>query len=641
MTTSPGRAITRTVVRQRLSLGWLSRTPRTTLAAYGVVGALTLVGFVGLWLRQDPVDVRLIVTFLVDGLGFAAAGVSLLSRREGRDCSWATLAAGLLLLAGAATATVGLPHADAVGVAGFVLALPVAALAYPDRSLGTWLARGEAAVLLALGVVALTQIGDAGAIATLIALQATVLVCDVWWRTERSAGDARRSLLWLFLGLGFSTIVGGHVTFLVDGGKGRTVDSLALSAALVVTLVVPLTMTIGALAPRLRDVRQLISQTVLYLVMLELSLSLFIGAIAAARLWGGEPNEQVLGLFAIALAAGFHPATRLVRRVLDDVLFGGTADPIATMTAFGANLRSDTDPTSWAEGLRAALALPRVEIWQGDDLVGAAGQAGELTHTTPLVAGEADIGRLVVGLPGDATTLPGPTVGVIALVAAPLARALQAVQLAEQLRESREHVVTALEEERRRLRRDLHDGLGPVLAGVGYTADAARNVVRSDPDQAEELLGLLRADAASAIADIRRIVVGLRPPALDELGLVGAVRQQTARLQGSAGRPFDVQVVETAPLPALPAAIEVAAYRIAVEGVTNASRHSSAGRVMAEFAVDGGQLVVTVTDDGPGGATWRPGVGLSSMRERCEQVGGILDVGPTGEGGRVRARLPL
>ena len=188
------------------------------------------------------------------------------------------------------------------------------------------------------------------------------------------------------------------------------------------------------------------------------------------------------------------------------------------------------------------------------------------------------------------------------------------------------------------------------MAGVGYTADAARNLVRSDPAQAETLLGQLRADAASAIADIRRIVVGLRPPALDELGLVGAVRQQTARLTGAGGQALDVRVVDPAPLPSLPAAIEVAAYRIAVEAVTNTARHSTATAVVAEFVAADGALVVTVVDNdgqpgsgrpGSGRSPWRPGVGLSSMRERCEQVGGSLEAGPTAEGGRVRATLPL
>jgi signal transduction histidine kinase len=156
---------------------------------------------------------------------------------------------------------------------------------------------------------------------------------------------------------------------------------------------------------------------------------------------------------------------------------------------------------------------------------------------------------------------------------------------------------------------------------------------------------------SSAIADIRRIVVGLRPPALDELGLVGAVRQQTARLHGEGGRALAVQVIEEQPLPNLPAAVEVAAYRIAVEAVNNASRHSSASEVRAGFGVGAAGLILTVEDNGrlvrrnghdPAPDTpWRPGVGLSSMRERVEQLGGTLEVGPGEDGGRVRATLPV
>ncbi|MDP9221067.1 MAG: two-component sensor histidine kinase, partial [Actinomycetota bacterium] len=110
------------------------------------------------------------------------------------------------------------------------------------------------------------------------------------------------------------------------------------------------------------------------------------------------------------------------------------------------------------------------------------------------------------------------------------------------------------------------------------------------------------------------------------------------------GQTLAVRVVDRgSPLPALPAAVEVAAYRIAVEAVTNTSRHSSAREVVTDFDVLQGALVLTVTDDGPvnGAVAWRPGVGLSSMRERCEQLGGSLEAGPTAAGGRVRATLPL
>ena len=94
--------------------------------------------------------------------------------------------------------------------------------------------------------------------------------------------------------------------------------------------------------------------------------------------------------------------------------------------------------------------------------------------------------------------------------------------------------MTALEEERRRLRRDLHDGLGPRLSGIAFTSDAARNLLRTDPDAADALLPL-RAETTTAIDEIRQLVYAMRPPALDELGLVPALRQQATGLRGSAG----------------------------------------------------------------------------------------------------------
>jgi len=161
--------------------------------------------------------------------------------------------------------------------------------------------------------------------------------------------------------------------------------------------------------------------------------------------------------------------------------------------------------------------------------------------------------------------------------------------------------------------------------------------------QAEELLVDLRTDATAAIAEIRRIVVGLRPPALDELGLVEAVRQETVRFGDARGRSLMVQVADGTPLPPLPAALEVAAYRVAVEAIVNAARHSDAAEVTATFDATAALLTVTVLNDGASrnGGAWRPGVGLASMRERCEQVGGSLAVGPTPTGGRVEAVLPL
>jgi len=196
---------------------------------------------------------------------------------------------------------------------------------------------------------------------------------------------------------------------------------------------------------------------------------------------------------------------------------------------------------------------------------------------------------------------------------------------------------------RRRIRRDLHDSLGPTLTAVAFQADAARNLIERDPRTAGQLLVELRTEVSSAISEIRRLVYGLRPPALDEVGLVEALRQQAGRLaEARQDGSLAVEVSASAGVHDLPAAIEVAAYRIAVEAINNAARHAHASRCCVRLSA-GGALEVEVVDDGSGwpvGA--RTGVGLVSMRERAEELGGTLVFGAApGGGSRVLASIPL
>ncbi len=213
-------------------------------------------------------------------------------------------------------------------------------------------------------------------------------------------------------------------------------------------------------------------------------------------------------------------------------------------------------------------------------------------------------------------------------------------EMTADLQRARGELVAAREEERRRLRRDLHDGLGPALAGVAMRLDAADTVVASDPDGARAILAGVRDDTREAIADIRRLVYGLRPPQLDELGLIGAVAEQAARVAPN-GRPA-VTIAAPDRLPPLPAAVEVAAYRIADEALTNVVRHANAGICQVRISVGNG-LLLEVSDDGAGIATpHHSGVGLHSMRERAAELGGTCTAEPRKGGGTVvTARLPL
>jgi two-component system NarL family sensor kinase len=248
----------------------------------------------------------------------------------------------------------------------------------------------------------------------------------------------------------------------------------------------------------------------------------------------------------------------------------------------------------------------------------------------------------VVGLRSGELRLRGSDETVLDVVAPALGQALHARLLTTELRRSRGEVISVVEEERRRLRRDLHDGLGPTLTGVAYAADAARNLLGTDPAAADTLLDGLRTDTANAITEVRRLVEGLRPPMLDELGLTQAIRQRARQLRTADGRALVVALDAPDPLPDVPAAVEVVAFRIVVEALTNVCRHAGSDRAAVTLGLAGGRLDLEVADGGAGaGRPWTPGVGLTSMRERAESVGGTCTAAATPAGGRVRASLPL
>lgn len=223
---------------------------------------------------------------------------------------------------------------------------------------------------------------------------------------------------------------------------------------------------------------------------------------------------------------------------------------------------------------------------------------------------------------------------------AEIARQLGAVVYAEALtadvRAARERLVAAREEERRRIRNDLHDGIGPMLSALKLQLDALAPIVEQDPTTSRRI-DALREDLRATTAEVRRLVEGLRPPALDALGLVAAVRQ----LADAAGGAIDVEAVE--PLPPLAAAVEVAAYRIAAEAIHNIQRHAPGARGTVRIAIAAGTLRLEVVDDGPGPRHDRAiGVGTASMSDRAAELRGTLVVGAAPGGGtRVVASLPV
>jgi signal transduction histidine kinase len=367
-----------------------------------------------------------------------------------------------------------------------------------------------------------------------------------------------------------------------------------------------------------------------------------LGGLIRAR---GNLGLSLLAAGVVALL--FAPLRARLQRGVNRLLYGQRDEPYQVLSQLGRRLEGTLAPEAVlpaiVETVAGALKLPYAAIALHRDGVtqtaAATGSPVADPLRLPLVHQHERVGELVVAPRSPTETLSPADRALLTDLARQASAAAYAVGLTGELQRSRERLVTAREEERRRMRRDLHDGLGPALASMTLQAEAARELVDRQPDQAARLLADLTAQLQASTADVRRLVYDLRPPALDDLGLVGALRAHLARVESA-----NLQVTLAAPdqLPALPAAVEVAAYRIAQEAVANVARHAHARCCTVRLALEGTALVVEVTDDGAGIATAPPaGVGLRSMRERAAELGGACTVTARPEGGTgVRAFLP-
>jgi signal transduction histidine kinase len=330
--------------------------------------------------------------------------------------------------------------------------------------------------------------------------------------------------------------------------------------------------------------------------------------------------------------------------LVDWLLYGQRHDP-ATASARLSRPLADAEDADVLEALLKALTetlrLSYAEVADalGEGVAVAGTDPSSVTATFPIRRAGRDLGQLHAGRRG--TPLDTRDERLLEAAAAQVGLVLQARALAEELRVAREDLVASVADERRRLRREIHDGVGPTLAGIALGVESAARAVDRDPTRARRLLDDMRADVAALVDEVRGVVDGLRPSLLDELGLVGSLR---VLADGLARRgTVDVRVrCDADEQVVLPAAVEVAAYRIVGEALTNVTRHAGAASATVSLRIDGDRLFVGVTDDGRGGAAPREGgTGLGSMRHRAEEVGGALTIASDPTGTRVRASLPL
>jgi signal transduction histidine kinase len=534
----------------------------------------------------------------------------------------------------------------AIVAVGMSLVLPAVLMLVPDQAVYEGVLPDE--VVRLLPPVALpVPVGVARAalraaqVVTLAALPLAAAV--VFARHARADGVERTRLRWLLWAALVCLLAGGVMLLDVGGPVGLA----ALMAALLVTSA---SVVIGVVRPQTGDVDALVGGTLVYggIAVGVVAIDLLVLA-ATSRLLGDRLEERQVTIVVLALAvAAYGPLRSWLTALVRRRVLGRRGERYEVVSALAARLEESGGLDEQLPALAAAVAeafrvsYVQVEVLRagGRGMVAPHGSRPPATRSVPISYRGERIGTIELSEGGIRAMLSRRDQALLLDVVRQAAIAARASLLARELQQSREQLVLAREDDRRRIRRDLHDGLGPVLGGVAMRLDAAGNAVSSDPQVAHRLVVQSRVEITEALADVRRLVHGLRPPALDDLGLLAAVEQQAERAR-TAG--LDV-VVEADPttLVRLPAAVEVAAYRIVSEALTNVTRHAAATTCRVALTVGAADLAIEVVDDGRGiGADVVAGVGLRSLRERVEELGGRYEVGcPPERGTRVRAWLP-
>jgi len=488
-----------------------------------------------------------------------------------------------------------------------------------DGRLQPW---AQGALYLAGAGMLLTLVGSLGALGSL------------WLRWRHADAELRRQLACL-LPAGFLFPL------------GLVLETLVVDAAWALTATaVPLGMAVAILRYRLYDVDLVVNRTIVWCLMTALVVVAFVAIVRVLSDLLFDLQEGRAALLATGfIAVTFQPLHRKVQHGVDHLLYGDRDDPYLVIARLGEVLGRTVDPTAVmplvtgtiARSLQVPYVAVELQERDGPVVVAEHGRPLNQTESFDMVSHGRQIGRLLVARRSTGSRFSRHECRLLQDAALQAAVAAEATRLNRDLHTSRERLVTAREEERRRLRRDLHDGVGPSLAGMSMQVRAARRSLPGD-SRAAEILDTLAGDLKSCTVEVRQLVDELRPPALDR-GLDAALHNECRRFDAN-GLAVSCEVEGS--LEGLPAAVEVAAFRIVAEALTNVTRHSRA--LTCHVAVHrNGTLRVQIVDDGVGiASSARTGVGLSSMRERAAELGGDCTIGPApGRGTSVQVELPL
>ncbi|KQO99673.1 sensor histidine kinase [Leifsonia sp. Leaf264] len=586
------------------------------------------------------------VAVAVVGLALAAGIVVTLVRRRATGRIWVSAVPVVVIVSGTGVGAFAAsdPALQLIyGAAWFGLA-PLILATYPDgRFVPRWT---TVPVVAALGVTAAWLI-SAGRLSELwwwqiFAIGEIAMVsAQVYRYVRRSSTAERESARWVVLGV--LVTVEAYAVLTIASGSVASTGSASVALANFAILPLVSGLAIGIIRPGWVHADELL-RVVLFLTLavVVLGTGFWFTSIATAAM--GFPAETTWITAAIVVATLAIPVAQLSAWCSELVVYRGRSSPSAAVSllsrAIGAQGDARLLPVTVLETVMIALRVDGVRLDGPPPLRAEVGDASEIAASFEIVyQGEllATIGVPARSSESDLTARDHRVMRELALHAAP---ALHGARALADLADAHARLLLAREEERRALRRDLHDDLGPALSGLGLGAAAiARLSVHASPDVAQ-LAAHLQHDIQAAVIQTREISHDLRPPILDDRGLVEAIRH---RIHGQEADSLSIRIDAPDDRLVVPAAVDLAALRIVQEAVTNVRRHARARACTVTLTLDGDELHVTVTDDGIGLPTRvRSGLGLESIRTRATELGGTAAFGPSESGGsRVHVVLPF
>jgi len=474
-------------------------------------------------------------------------------------------------------------------------------------------------------------------------------------RIRRAQGIERQQMKWLgyALGLMLLSIFFSSLAWLIWTGNTLMIQLSDLMTYLAL-LGIAVATSIAILRYRLYDIDVVINRTLVYGALTASVVLIYILIVGGLGTFFQAQDNLIIALFATGMVAVlFQPLREWLQHRVNRLIYGERDDPIEALSRLGKQMEvalpSDQVLPVLVETIAQTLRLPYVGITLKGQRDISFGQETENAIAFPFIFQGETTGVLLASPRSPSESFSSAETRLLQNLARQAAVVVRNAQLTADLQRSRQTLVTAREEERHRLRRDLHDGIGPTMAGLTLKLDAAKDLVFSglvsgkndELEEAVRLLGELKIQTQETVQNIRHIVYSLRPPSLDVLGLIPALQAHYGQVATPRG--LNIQMTTTPQkFPRLSAAVEVAAYRIVLEAVTNVINHAQAKLCEVSLILENGNLKMEIKDDGVGlPKTRNHGIGLDSMRERAEELGGRFETETSSQGTHVCAEIPV